>query len=169
MSPLFYANKYVLRNFVRSAAGGRLPPPTVNPLFCTSKYILRNFVRSSAGRRGRRSALTPGFFHRYSARNNQVSAVESHRKRYNISFSRLPPLQNNLSFCRNKCFSTGESFLGSFFSKKGTRTPLFSKSGKGKSARNELTAETPWGKIGKIAKKSEKAYVRKSRFFSRNQ
>ena len=35
-------------------------------------------------------SLTPGFFHRHSARKNRVSAVESHRKRYNISFSRLP-------------------------------------------------------------------------------
>ena len=50
-------------------------------------------------------SLIPGFCHRHSARHNRVSAVESHRKRDNISFSRLPPFlkkRNRKNFPREK-------------------------------------------------------------------
>ena len=58
---------------------------------------------TSSTARGPPSALTPGFFHRHSARNNRVSAVESHRKRYNISFSRLPPPLGKANISPIKC------------------------------------------------------------------
>ena len=53
--------------------------------------ILNAFFKSYTSSTASGSTLTPGFFHRHSARNNRVSAVESHRKRDNIPFSRLPP------------------------------------------------------------------------------
>ena len=90
--PQIYANKDGFRGFAGNLAGGRLPPLHM-PMIWNEQ---RGFLQLSTFERGssrRRSALTPGFFHRHSARKNRVSAVESHRKRYNISFSRLPPLR----------------------------------------------------------------------------
>ena len=92
------------------------PPHTLQGTFCKKFLDLKNFkkginkkdlstrlARSPAGRRGRRSSLTPGFFHRHSAWNNRVSAVESHRKRYNISFSCLPRTNLLRRYCKIGC------------------------------------------------------------------
>ncbi len=53
--------------------------------FLRKLHLIRHFVTPSS--------LTPGFCHRHSARHNRVSAVETLRKRYNVSFSWLPLLK----------------------------------------------------------------------------
>ena len=58
---LFYANIYFPRNFLRSSAGGRLPPLQIILLFYADKYIPHKFLHTSADRRGRRS-LQVGVF-----------------------------------------------------------------------------------------------------------